>query len=112
LDAKLSRFTLTFCLVVLAVGIPLLFIPWDNYYESRSLKEIWNFGHVLLFACSTILLGAYWQWFSNRGFEVQVAILVMIGLTVGVGIEIIQLHTGGDFSLQDVCLDVTGAVAA
>lgn len=109
MDAKLSRYTLTFCLVVFAVGVPLLFIPWDINYEPRSLKEIWNFGHVLLFACSTILLSAYWQWFRDRLFEVQIAILAMSGLIVGLGIEFIQLHTGGDYSLRDVYLDITGA---
>ena len=109
MDARLSRYALTFCLVVFTVGVPLLFMPWNNYYESRSLKEIWNFGHVLLFACSTILLSAYWPWFRGRLFETQIVILVSLALTVGMGIEIIQLHTGGDFSLRDVCLDVTGA---
>lgn len=104
-----SRYTLTFSFVVVAVGIPLLFVPWSNTYEPRSLKEIWNFGHVMLFAYATILLSAYWQWFRDRAFEMQIALLVMLALIIGLGIEFIQLHTGGDFSLYDVCLDVTGA---
>ena len=109
MNAKPVRYPLTFSFIVVAIGVPLLFIPWNDTYEPRSLKEIWNFGHVLLFAFATILLIAYWQWFRARTFEVQIILLVILGLLAGMAIEVIQLHTGGDFSLRDVCLDVTGA---
>ena len=87
----------------------MLFIPWNDTYEPRSLKELWNFGHVLLFAFATVLLSASWQWFRDRTFAGQIIILVILSLLVGMAIEVIQLHTGGDFSLHDVYLDVTGA---
>jgi VanZ family protein len=109
LNAKFSRYSLTLSITAVVIGVPLLFIPWNDTYEPRSLKEIWNFGHFLLFAFATVLLTAYWQWFRDRIFEEQIIILVILGLLVGMAIEIIQLHTGGDFSLHDVYLDVTGA---
>ena len=112
MNPKLSEYFVAFCIAVVAAGVPLLFIPWNNTYEPRSLKEIWNFGHVILFACSTVLLSAYWQWFRDRAFELQIAVLLVLVLVLGMGIEIIQLHTGGDFSLKDVYLDAAGACLA
>ena len=109
MNVRFTRYSIAFSIAVVAIGIPLLFIPLNSPYESRSLKEIWNFGHVLLFACATILVSANWEWFRARTFEMQIAILVAAAMVVGMAIEVIQLYTGGDFSLGDVLLDTTGA---
>lgn len=97
------------CFIVVGVGIPLLFIPWNDTYHPRSLKLAWNFGHVLLYGGAASLLFVYWHWFRIRSYEAQIGILVVLALSTGLAIEAIQLYTGGDFSLQDVCLDITGA---
>jgi len=113
LNSKLSfvrsRYTLALSLIVVAVGIPLLFIPWNNTYHPRSLKLIWNFGHVPLFACAAILLTSSWPAYRKRIFEAQIGILAVLAAAAGMAIEAIQFYTGRQFSFQDVWLDVIGA---
>lgn len=89
--------------------MPLLFIPWDNTYHSRSLKLIWNCGHLPLFACLAVLFTHYASGLRRRAYEAQVALLALLVILIGTAIEVIQLHIGRDFSLNDVALDVIGA---
>jgi VanZ family protein len=104
-----SKYTVILCLIVIGIGVPLLFIPWDNTYHPRSLKLIWNFGHVPLFAAMAALLMQYPAWFVNRTYELRIAILIVVALITGVVIEAIQFGAGRQFSLQDIYYDVIGA---
>ena len=109
MNVKPAKIVLTFSFAIIIIGVPLLFIPWDDTYVSRSVKIGWNFGHVLLYGGAANLLIGYWHGFRNRSYEAQIGILAALALASGVAIETIQLYTGGDFSLQDVGLDITGA---
>ena len=104
-----SKYAVPACLIITGIGVPLLFIPWDNSYHPRSLKLIWNFGHVPLFAAVSGMLMPYLKRSGIRIFELRLAILIILVLLAGIVIETLQFYAGRMFSIQDIYLDIIGA---
>ena len=87
---------------------PLFFIGGADYYDPRSVKEIWNLGHFLFFALFTLVLD---DWLKAKGrsifFRVVGTSCIVLGL--GLGIELIQLSLANrSCSLSDVVRDLSG----
>ncbi len=98
--------------IVLLLIIPWLFLGGPGYEASRSLKEAWNLGHVLLF----FLLAME----CERGLKTRIAgsgmrafaIMVLL-LAAAVLIEFAQnLFPGRTMSLADVVYSLAGALVA
>ncbi len=87
---------------------PFFFIGGAGYYDPRSVKEIWNLGHLLFFALFTLVLDDCWRT-MGRSILFRVFGTFCIVLGVGVGIELIQLNiVGRSCSLSDVFRDLSG----
>ena len=61
-----------------------------GYYAPRSLKELWNLGHILLFTLLSIYLLRYNDWFSSKKFSAQIFILLFMVLLLSFLIEGLQ----------------------
>ena len=94
----------------LLLCFPLFFIGGADYYDPRSVKEIWNLGHFFFFVVFTLVLDEWWRAMS-RSILFRVVVTFCIVLGVGVGIELIQLNIANrSCSLSDVVRDLSGGV--
>lgn len=91
-------------------GLLLPFLAWqpEAIASRHALDEIWNLGHIVLFACAT---AAALTWLRPRpGFAATVAVTVTAGLAIGAAIEWLQGIVGRDSSALDVVRDGTGVL--
>jgi len=96
-------------ILALAAATVLLFWGGPEYHAPRSIKALWDLGHILYFALATYLLLGWrplkelaptWRWVMILGFT----------CLVGVQIEIMQYGTQRTPDMGDVVRDLTGAV--
>ena len=94
--------------VILLLISPLFFIGGADYYAPRSVKEIWNLGHLVFFAMFVLVLDGYWL-SIHRSIVFRILVTFFIVLFVGVGIELIQQNIANrSCSLIDVARDLSG----
>ena len=104
-----------FTLVIVAACaalLPLLFYPWDNQYYPRSIKALWDIGHVILFFIITSLFHYRWEWFRQYPLFKRLFIALFSAFLVGGAIEVLQYYLGRDASYHDLSLDILGALLA
>lgn len=97
-------------IAILSLALFLLFwIPTD-FIQTRSQHELWNLGHILLFASLTTL---FWQWFSQTDGKLQRYLYVFLfsALTAGISEWLQQWFNRGP-SLKDFGLDLVGIITA
>lgn len=95
--------------LLLIIGTILFFIGGPDYYSTRSLKYLWDIGHILYFALLTILL-LQWKLITHRPLIWQWLIILAITLVTGVSIEILQLGSTRTPDMGDVVRDLTGSL--
>ncbi len=95
-------------LFAIAIGCGFLFVGGIDSYKPPFWHELWNCGHVLLFALlSTYLVYFYTpkHWHRRKTF----LILCVATLLVSFFIELIQSFIGRSFSLLDVGRNIAGS---
>jgi VanZ family protein len=98
--------------VTLLLIFPFFFIGRLDYYDPRSLKELWNLGHFFFFALLVLVLDSYWC-SAGRLIVFRIFATFLTLVTVGLGVELIQLNiTGRFFSWSDVVTDLSGGSIA
>ena len=81
----------------------------DPKQAVRSLKELWNLGHVFYFAVLTYLFNQ-WTWFDKYTRVHRWLISLMLAIVVGVLIEVMQYGTLRNPDIADISRDVTGCL--
>lgn len=101
-------------LILLAGGslVFLLFFEKSHIFSTRSWQHAWNLGHVPLFILCGYSVFHYFPDINNKKLLIQFLLLASLALFLGLGIEIIQEFVGRQASLQDVMLDVVGAIVS
>ncbi len=109
---NLARATQPPALIVLLLSaIFLLFINQPVLPERRSVHELWNFGHLVLFfvfaivACQ-LFSAAISRWSLAR----LIATSLIISAILGAIIEYLQTGLSREASIQDWLLDIAGAL--
>ena len=99
------RFTAVAALVLLGLA----FGPALPEYAPRSLYQVWQLGHVLLFALWALLVHPP---FARRTATPVVAAGLVLASTLvfGLAIELVQEKLGRDFSLRDLGFDLIGSL--
>jgi hypothetical protein len=89
-------------------GLVLLFLggPGDN--PARSLRELWNLGHLFLFVIFVFILYSDWNRFAEKPAAAQFIIAVASGVILGFGTELIQSFVGREFDKIDILRDLAG----
>ena len=94
--------------VILLLVSPFFFIGGADYYDPRSVKEIWNLGHLVFFAMFVLVLDDYWC-SLHRSIIFRILVTFSILLFVGGAIELIQRNIATrSCSLIDVVRDLSG----
>lgn len=98
--------------VILLLVFPFFFIGGGDYYDPRSLKEVWNLGHFFFFAMLVLVVDSYWS-SANRTLLFRIFATFSTLVIVGLGIELIQLNIAARyFSWIDVVRDISGGAIA
>jgi hypothetical protein len=87
----------------------LVFVPPPS--RTKLWESVYNCGHAPLFGCFALLIYAVSPpGDSGRSFRVpRYGKALAVSLAVGLFTEIVQHFCGGDFELQDLARDVSGA---
>ncbi len=89
----------------LAAGCLLLFVERLPADAPEWLREVWDLGHVALFA------GLAWVLLQCWRMPLRLLPRLLAGaVLLGFGVELIQHYIGRNFSLHDVLLDLIGAL--
>jgi len=96
-------------IVVAATCLVLLFAGGPQSYSQRSHEYAWGLGHILCFGVWTNLL---MRWLGNRSFGRQFVAAILLTLTLGIGIEMVQAKIGRYFDLVDVLNNLIGTLLA
>lgn len=91
------------CLLLLFVG------AGPGPESARSLKELWDLGHLFCFALWTWLL---LTWKRRVSFWRQLVLAMLASFVVGGAIELAQSQIGREASWGDLQLDLIGSLAA
>ena len=110
MPTRQSLFLLSLSLVLFGASI-FLFYGGPGAYASRSVKALWNLGHVLYFVLLIILVS---KSLKNYGFSTRWIWILSILLTLIWGVAIEMIQQGGDRNaeIMDVLRDLSGALLA
>lgn len=87
---------------------PSFFIGGPDYDSSRSIKELWNLGHVLFFALFTLWLYNI-PFFQRLNVYLKIILSALLCIFIGTWVEIIQYFLPDrNFSLIDIALNFSG----
>ena len=89
-----------------------LFVGGPQLYDIRSVKKLWDLGHIVLFAFLFIIILRQSKWLKKQKLYLQFTIVIMITIVFGLIIEWIQLYIGRTSELIDVWRNVVGSLIA
>ena len=110
MPSRQSLFFLSLLLVLFGASV-LLFYGGPGAYAARSVKELWNLGHVLYFLLLIMLVSKI---LKNRGFSTGWIWILSLLLTFLWGAAIEMIQQGGDRNaeIMDFLRDLSGALLA
>ena len=94
------------------IGSILLFAGGPDNLSPRSLKHIWDAGHVIFFAFLSTLLILGWSKNKTVSYQQQCVSVVLVALLLGILIEGAQAGSKRTADILDVARNVAGALAA
>ena len=95
--------------ILLIIGSTLLFLGGPDYYSSRSLKYLWDLGHILYFILLAFLLSR-WSLISRMSLIWQWGIILFLTFLIGLSIELMQYGTTRTPDTGDILRDLTGSL--
>jgi len=109
---NLARATRPPALVVLLLSaIFLLFINQPVLPAQRSMHELWNFGHLVLFFVFAIVTCQLFSTIISRWSLIRlIATSLIISAILGAAIEYLQTGLSREASIQDWLLDIAGGL--
>lgn len=84
-----------------------LFVDGEVQQKHRLIKDIWDSGHLFLFA---LIIYGYFNLGSkvNRSISYKIILTTIVSLVLGSAVEVIQLLLHRDFSKGDIINDLLG----
>lgn len=95
--------------VLLLAGTFFLFYEGQGNFVPRSVKELWDLGHIVYFALLIYLLVEL-KIFNKSALPNQWLIFLVFTLVLGTLIEILQYGTARSPDLGDISRDLTGCL--
>jgi len=98
-----------FILLLLLVGSYFLFSDGLSHFVVRSVKELWNLGHIVYFALMVFFLVKL-GFLKKLSLPFQWIAFIVLSLLGGTLIEVLQYGTQREPDLADIFRDVTGCL--
>lgn len=99
-------------LPLLMMSIYLLFFVERDTYSSRSWQAIWDLGHIIVFIFFIYLLYRFVPAVARLSVVKQLILVTILVVVTGGGIELIQGGLNRSSELDDLFLDLVGAMLA
>ncbi len=87
----------------------LLFVGGPDYHSARSLKHLWDLGHIIYFALFALLL-YQWRIVANMPLPGQWIALIAATIVIGVSIELLQYGTSRTPNSGDLVRNLSGTL--
>jgi len=94
--------------ILFAAGLILMFTGGPGQSVTRSFRDLWNLGHVVLFFLFVFILRSDWEGFSVRGPAMQWLLALSAAAVLGLATEVLQSFTGRQFDYVDILRDLAG----
>lgn len=95
---------------LLALLLLLFFIDGPGYEAPRSIKAIWNLGHIIFFALLVTLIPWQSRTLQTRHWLLHFLMVVVLCGALGTLVELVQYGVDRDVDLNDVFRDILGGV--
>jgi hypothetical protein len=90
----------------------MFFISGPDYYSSRSFKTIWDQGHIIFYTLFVYFLLRFSPWFGSLSFTKQIRWGLLITISTGIIIELIQINFTRIPEAGDIWRDCLGCLFA
>lgn len=107
----MNKITVLLLFVLLAM-VPWFFFGGPDYYSLRSVKFLWNFGHIVFFATAVFWSLRVFNVLANRSLGFQCLVVVLVTTVAGVLIEWLQYGLGRQVDIYDLIRNITGGLLA
>jgi VanZ family protein len=106
----MNAYNVFLIIFIFALSI-LLFIGGPDHVASRSVKAIWNLGHLVFFATLPLLIYSLTS-LQKRKTSIQIVFLLAITLVLGTVVEIFQYGLSRSADLADIYRNLLGVMIA
>lgn len=86
------------------IVMPFFFIGGPDSFSSTFLNNVWNFGHIIFFAVTMLLIQAFLPLVTWRHW----LLVTLVAIALGCLIEVVQHFVGRNFSVDDVLHNLFG----
>ena len=98
------QYSLLFLLVLF------LFIGGPQLIDQRSFQNLWDFGHVILFALLSAIILRDSKWLNSKKLSIQFTLIIGFTFILGSLIEVVQLFIGRTYEFIDVWRSIVGSL--
>lgn len=99
-------------LIALALLLAVLMFVGEGQYSWRTVDELWNAGHIAVFALWCHLSANHWRWLAQRSYRSQLIWSLILSAVFSIVIETIQSHIGRTFDVIDIAKNLIGCLSA
>lgn len=98
-------------IVIISLLTSLFFISGPNEHSYRSLKAVWNLGHIIYYALLALLISPF---LLKRNLKQSITILILLAITLvlGIFIEVLQNGLNRTPDIGDIYRNMLGATVA
>lgn len=100
---------LSIVVVLIAASFFLLYDAPASFTDQRSMKELWNLGHMVYFGLFTYLLTQL-PGFKRQSLFRRWSLSLGLVLLIGLFIEVLQFNTSRTPDIEDLYKNLTGAL--
>ena len=93
---------------IVTIMFVFLFVGGPNYESHRIYKELWDLGHIFLFASIAYIITNSTFFKKNSNIKYFFTLITLCA-ALGLAIEVLQVFIGRNFELKDLVADVLGA---
>lgn len=104
--------TSNYLITIIIIGTILFFFGGPDYHSLRSIKYIWNFGHIIFFCVLSYVLLIHWNKLKSKPYYYQILWIVVITFFLGLIIEFIQAGISRTTDIDDLARNFTGSFIA
>ncbi|MCK5097511.1 MAG: VanZ family protein, partial [Desulfobacteraceae bacterium] len=106
---KISNY---FIAIIIIIGTVLFFWGGPDYYANRSIKYIWNFGHIIFYCILSSVLLLNCNKLKAKSYYYQVLWVVIITVFLGLIVEFIQAGINRTPEMGDLSRNFMGSFIA